>query len=330
MAITFIVQAMKRNWIKEYFTFSKKELRAILVLAVLVLFFAFLPALFPFLVKQNEQLLVDTATQNRLASLEIVEPKGERTNEESPTDLYEPKRNSYAANNNYNETKGTLFYFDPNTITTGQWKQLGLRDKTIQTILNYRNKGGSFKKPEDLSRIYGLWPKDFERLKPYIQIASNGKTNDLAASTAPSTEIKTKTADYKPKPIDINTADTAAWKSLKGIGSAYAKRIVNFRTKLGGFATVEQVAETFGLPDSTFQNIKPFLLLENQAITKININLATVDELKVHPYIRYAAANAIVQYRSQHGEFKSVDDLQKIGAIDLSLFKKMAPYLDIK
>lgn len=321
---------MKRNWVKDYFTFSQKELRAVLILSILVVVFAFLPAVFPFLVKQKEHLLVDTATQKKLASLKIIETEKERTNEEVNTDLYEPKRNSYAGNNNYNETKGTLFYFDPNTANALQWKQLGLRDKTIQTILNYRNKGGFFKKPEDVSRIYGLWPKDFERLKPYIQIAANTKTTDVVFSHTPSTEIKATKAGYKPKAIDINAADTTAWKSLKGIGSTYAKRIVNFRTKLGGFATVEQVAETFGLPDSTFQNIKLFLILGNNEVLKININTATVDELKVHPYIKFASANAIVQYRMQHGEFTSVDELQKIGAIDLYLFKKMAPYLVIK
>ncbi len=321
---------MKKNWVKDYFTFSQKELRAVLVLAILVVFFAFLPALFPYLVKQDNQLLVDTATQNRLASLEIIETNHEQTTDESTTDLYQPKKNSYTFKNKDAEIKGTLFYFDPNTATAGQWKQLGLRDKTIQTILNYRNKGGAFKKPEDLSRIYGLWPKDFDRLKPFIQIAAISKNSEVAVSPTTSTEIKTKITYNKPKPIDINTADTLAWKSLKGIGSAYAKRIVNFRTKLGGFATVEQVAETFGLPDSTFQTIKPFLVLGANEILKININSATIDELKMHPYIKFAAANAIVQYRNQHGDFTSVEELQKIGAIDLSLFKKMAPYLVVK
>ena len=321
---------MKKNWVKDYFTFSQKELRAVLILAVLVLFFAFLPALFPYLVKQNDSLLIDTALQNKLASLEIIDVKPEQITGESTADLYEPKRNNYTYKNKEAEQKGTLFYFDPNTATASQWKQLGLRDKTIQTILNYRSKGGVFKKPEDMSRIYGLWPKDFERLKPYIQIESITKDKETPAISSPSTELKTKIADYKPRPIDINTADTIAWKSLKGIGAAYAKRIVNFRTKLGGFATIEQVAETFGLPDSTYQTIKPYLFLEKEGVTKININTATVDELKMHPYIRYAAANAIVQYRMQHGEFKTVNELQKIGAIDLSMFKKMAPYLEVK
>ena len=103
--------------------------------------------------------------------------------------------------------------------------------------------------------------------------------------------------------IDINTADTSAFISLPGIGSKLAARIVNFRDKLGGFYSIDQVGETFGLPDSTFQKIKQYLKLENTSIKKININTATVDELKAHPYIKYSVANPIIAYRNEHGPF---------------------------
>ena len=130
--------------------------------------------------------------------------------------------------------------------------------------------------------------------------------------------------------IDINTADTTEWKKLYGIGSKLSQRIINFRTKLGGFATVDQVGETFGLPDSTFQAIKPKLMVKSSSIKQINLNNATLDELKAHPYIKYAIANAIVQYRNEHGQFKSVADLQKLGAVDELLLRKIAPYLTVE
>ena len=44
--------------------------------------------------------------------------------------------------------------------------------------------------------------------------------------------------------VDINTADTTAFISLPGIGSKLAARIVNFRDKLGGFYSIDQVGET--------------------------------------------------------------------------------------
>jgi competence ComEA-like helix-hairpin-helix protein len=105
---------------------------------------------------------------------------------------------------------------------------------------------------------------------------------------------------------------------------------VAFRKKLGGFYSLDQLSETYNLPDSTFEKIKKYLLVNNKAIKKININSSTVDELKAHPYISYAVANAIFQYRQQHGKFNSIDDLKKIMSIDDQLLEKIAPYLSIE
>ncbi len=223
------------------------------------------------------------------------------------------------------KTKGELFYFDPNTISEAGWKKLGLRDKTIATILNYRNKGGKFKNPEDIKKIWGLFPDEAERLIPFVKIEATewqpearNYSNDFA-----------ETKKYEPKKInavDINFSDTSAWIDLPGIGSKLSQRIINFREKLGGFHSVNQVAETFGLPDSTFQKIKPYLQVSGE-VKKININAATVEELKSHPYIRYQLGNAIFQYRVQHGNYNSVADIKKIMIIKEDIYMKIFPYL---
>src|SRR4030095_9380470 len=188
---------------------------------------------------------------------------------------------------------------DPNTISTSDWKRLGLREKTINTIQNYLTKGGHFYKPDDLQKIYGLHDDEYERLKPFIKIESNtSKTNDDFVSSKSKDEIQpTKIYAARYSIIDINTADTTAFISLPGIGSKLAVRIVTFREKLGGFYSVEQIGETYGLPDSTFQKIKQYLKLDNLSVKKININTATVDEMKAHPYIKFSIANPIVAYR---------------------------------
>jgi competence ComEA-like helix-hairpin-helix protein len=136
----------------------------------------------------------------------------------------------------------------------------------------------------------------------------------------------------KPPPpvIDINLADTTAFISLPGIGSRLANRIVNFRDKLGGFYSVQQVGETFGLPDSTFQLIKPRLQYTPVTVKKININTADTGTLKGHPYIRWKIANAIVQYRQQHGAFHSAEELLQIVLITPELFQKILPYLTVQ
>ncbi len=325
------MQFTQSKWIKEYFTFSQKERRAVILLAVAAVLFALLPAMFPFLVKDEMELVIDTSTENQLAQLKIILERNEyRKSDEQNDQLYEPK---YASASRYtkDEPVGELFYFNPNTATADEWQRLGLREKTIKTILNYRNKGGKFYKPEDIKRIYGLHEAEVERLLPYVQIEkASGNKNESVSFSEAVAEKKSVTGETRNFVIDINTADTTEWKKLYGIGSKLSQRIINFRTKLGGFATVEQVGETFGLPDSTFQAIKPKLMVKSSSIKQINLNNATLDELKTHPYIKYAIANAILQYRNEHGHFKSVADLQKLGAIDEQLLRKISPYLTVE
>jgi competence ComEA-like helix-hairpin-helix protein len=135
---------------------------------------------------------------------------------------------------------------------------------------------------------------------------------------------------FQPKVIDINTADTTAFISLPGIGSKLASRIANFREKLGGFYSIEQLGEVYGLQDSVFQKIRKYLRLNDPSVKKININIATVDELKAHPYIKYNIANAIIAYRNQHGPFSAVEDIKKIMVVTEELYSKMLPYFAIQ
>ncbi len=321
------MQFSKPKWIKEYFSFTKKERNATILLGLLALLFSLLPTFFPFLVKDEQELTVDTVVQKQLAALAVKNSDPQTENDAySDAALYQPKESKFEK---YRREKfnGTLFYFDPNKATAEEWKRLGVREKTISTILKYRSKGGKFYKAEDLKRIYGLRPDEVERLLPYVAIEQKEKQQRFTQSEANVPVFTNSRKESSAFVVDINSADTSEWKQLKGIGSGYAKRIVNFRTKLGGFVSVEQVAETFGLPDSVFQNIKPQLKINPSTQRKISINNSTTEELKAHPYIGFSVANAIVQYRKEHGSFSSVADLQKIGAIDEKLYRKISPYL---
>lgn len=269
-----------------------------------------------------------------IASIKKLGQKGADENKNDYRQYSNENSNDYQYDRptgNYNsKTKGELFYFDPNTLSTEGWQKLGLRDKTIHTIQNYLSKGGHFKKPEDLQKIYGLFPDEYERIAQYIKIESSAENTDNAFINKPITDhqpVKTYASRYSV--IDINLADTTAFISLPGIGSKLAARIVNFRDKLGGFYSVNQVGETFGLPDSTFQKIKQYLKLENVSVKKININTATVDELKAHPYIRYSLANPIVAYRNEHGPFAKVEDIKKVMAVTEEVYNKISPYLSL-
>lgn len=316
---------MFKKILSGYFTFTKKERRGTIVLLLLILFFVTLPFLYSLFIKSKP---ADASVfKNEIAALKIKQQDTARQftqrnfDEDNYQNYYQPSEKNYVKT-----FKGELFYFDPNTATAADWQRLGLRDKTIATIQNYLSKGGKFYKPDDIGKIWGLHADEVQRLLPYVQIA-------VKENNYPPKNYETKTYE-KPErsytAVDVNTADTSAFIALPGIGSKLAQRIINFRDKLGGFYKTEQVAETFGLPDSTFSKIKPRLVLSNATVKKFNINTATVDEMKTHPYIRYNIANAIVQYRSQHGNFISVADVKKIMMVTDDVFNKVAPYLIIQ
>ena len=226
-------------------------------------------------------------------------------------------------------TRVELFAFDPNTLSVTGWRKLGLRDRTIQTILNFRNKGGRFEKAEDLRRIYGLPMKDYERLAPYVEMETTASDKVPAVMANKNYPVAEKFAPGNSS-LDINSADTSAFIALPGIGSKLAGRIVNFRNKLGGFYSIEQVGETFGLADSTFQKIKPYLRLADSTVRKFNVNIASADELKTHPYIKWQIANAIVAYRQEHGAFAKIEDIRKVMAVTADDFSKILRYIEVQ
>ncbi len=315
---------MWKQFIADYFSFSKKQRIGTFVVLGLVAFFTALPFLFPFFITPT--IYDHSSFEKAIDSLKIKQADS--------TDSFE---NRYPNNRNYKkytpaaaslyesrQSKGELFYFDPNTATTSEWKKLGLRDKTIATIQNYLSKGGKFYKKEDIGKIWGLHPDEVDRLMPYVQIKFNKPVYEAAEKITEKKDFK-KTILF----VDINLADTAAFIALPGIGSKLSQRIINFRDKLGGFHKVDQIGETFGLPDSTFQKIKNRLTIDATEIRRININNASIDAMKSHPYIRYPIANAIVQYRAQHGNFKIISDIKKIMTVTDDAFAKMAPYLTV-
>lgn len=310
--------------------FARKERRGTLLILSFILLLCAFPFLLPFIYKGSisGQVDIDSSLARLQAQKESVARNRKYQQQQPDDDDRRPydHPSSYASTNYHN--KGALFYFDPNTLDEAGWKRLGLREKTIATILNYRDKGGRFRQPEDIKKIWGLFPDEAERLIPYISIAEQV---DAGEQKPPDTGINFAEKKSERKAvaiININAADSNAFVSLPGIGPKLSQRIINFRNKLGGFYSVEQVGETFGLPDSVFQKVKPYLRLEGP-VKKININTASPEELRSHPYIRYHLANAIVQYRRQHGDFNSVDDLSKIMIMDADMLWKLEPYLTL-
>ncbi len=316
---------MIKRFLAEYLNFTRKERTGIISILVLIIFFLFLPFFFPYFIPQQEY--DELQFEKEIQSLTIIQQDSTRSYVNNSFDENKGYDQPYQKHYYSSGKIGELFYFDPNTLPVQGWKRLGIREKTALTIQKYINKGGRFYKPEDIGKIWGLHKEEVSRLLPYIRIEKKiipGQYSSFKTTETFKVYEKAKTIITN---IDINKADTSTLITLPGIGSKLAARIIAFRDKLGGFYKVDQVAETYALPDSTFQKIKNKLVISTADIKKLNINVATVDELKVHPYLKYNIANAIVQYRIQHGNFASVNEIKKIMMITDDIFNKITPYL---
>jgi competence protein ComEA len=310
-----------KTFVEGYLRFSRKDRIGVLTLVALTALVYALPYIAPS--KAEPPVLLHDSLDQFLNNQQGVATDEYGTASERDRDFdYNPSPSLRGAD----LTKGELFLFDPNTLDGDGWRRLGLREKTVRTILNYRSKGGRFYKKEDLQKIWGLPDGFYERVEAYINMPE--KENRYPDRTSFPEEKKYEI--NAPKVVDINTADTSAWIALPGIGGKLAGRIVNFRNKLGGFYSVDQVGTTYGVPDSTFQKIKPLLRMSETPILKININAATKEELSKHPYINWKLANAVVAYREQHGTYNSVEDLKKIIILDEATFEQVKPYLSVQ
>lgn len=239
-----------------------------------------------------------------------------------------------------------LFSFDPNTLGREQWVELGLTAKQIDGIQRYLSKGGVFRTKKDLARMYSIRPEQFAVLEPFILLPDSfaRKTHEdrqrdphqhpKLRSEERSLVIRER-VPYTPAPlrsVEVNTADTLALIALPGIGPAFARGIVRYRDLLGGFVSLEQLAEVHILkdkPDAVSQLMR-ILVVDTLAVRRITINTCTMEELAAHPYARWKVAKPLIAYRTQHGPFKQVADIKGCAAISEEVFRKLAPYLSVE
>jgi DNA uptake protein ComE-like DNA-binding protein len=225
--------------------------------------------------------------------------------------------------------------FDPNQASEAQLEELGIAKWMAKRIINYRTKGGQFRKKEDLQRIYDFPTDLYAKLEPYITLPE--KSANGGFTSFPKTEInpefKTSTTvlnkeSFKPVAFDLNRADTNDLKKLKGIGSKLSARIIKYRDMVGGFYSENQVKEVFGLDSIVVDEILKFATIKNPSLKKIKINEVTAEEFK-HLYIRPYVAKSVIAYRQQHGNFTSKKDFEPIKLLDAKTLDKIFPYFEL-
>ena len=139
-----------------------------------------------------------------------------------------------------------------------------------------------------------------------------------------------KTNIQKAIAIHINFADSSKWVRISGIGPKRAQRIISFRDKLGGFVSKDQLREVYSISDSLYFTFKENLLLKDSSWNQININQIQTKFLVKHPYFNWNLANALVNFRAQHGPFESKDKIKEIHLVNDKIYRKIAPYLKVE
>ncbi|MBL7778130.1 MAG: helix-hairpin-helix domain-containing protein [Chitinophagales bacterium] len=314
------------RWLEKYFTFTANERRAVIALMAIAPFIYLVPATYKYLFPTPE-ITVDTAAIANVNAF-ITAYKAREAEEQLREDTIASgsEFNPYAHENFRSKDAKALqpcFSFDPNKVSIDEWIKLGFTEKQALSIEKFKAKGGKFYRPEDLQKIHVISEDMYAHLLPCVQIELPKFVKDTFGHKAHTAYIA------KDFTIDIATADSALFERQKGIGPSLASRIVRYRNRLGGFTSIEQISEVWGMPDSTYQLLKPNFILSSNTVQTLNINVADMETLRKHPYINYSLARIICSYREQHGKYKSKDELLNITVITDSIFKKLEPYITV-
>jgi len=279
-----------KQWLRSYFEITKREWNGMVVMMVLIGIVVAAPYLWQHF---HHQPVMDLKEFNALAA---------QIKDKPVLEINGDVRNPHSE----------LFKFNPNNLPAEQWAKLGLSAKQVAVIKNYEAKGGRFYTKTDLQKIYSITAEDYRKLESYIDL--------------PEQFVSTKTDDV----VEINSADSARLTQVRGIGAGFASRIIKYRTQLGGFVKKEQLMEIYGIDTAKYHELKPHLSVNPAHIKKIPINTATIDDLRPFPYLNFKQMNAIVEYRKQHGNYHSVEDLRQVAILDDEILRKIAPYLTFK
>ncbi|MEA5005147.1 MAG: helix-hairpin-helix domain-containing protein [Rikenellaceae bacterium] len=216
--------------------------------------------------------------------------------------------------------QGVLFLFGKNEAAIPQEK----RENYSHIAVYCDTSGQDYKKSE----------KPIKKL----QVRRENEKGEIRAESA-----KSNLFPYRPKkednnsfkqerreiqPVQLNTADSIELVSLPGIGPYYARKIIQYREKLGGYAEKEQLMEIFGIDQERFNMFSGRIIVDSTYISKIDIEEATYEQLSVNPYIGGYLARSIIRFReSRSGMVTDLSSLLVSNIIKIELYKILKYYI---
>jgi DNA uptake protein ComE-like DNA-binding protein len=282
--------------VSEWFGYSRRERRASFILLLIIC----LVVVFRFIVPYKKSSLTTIP----------------------PVVLYreEPLKRSVVAE----KISTRLSSFDPNSASFTELTMLGMNEKQASTIIRYREKGGHFRIARDLNRIYGMDSLLVLKLAPFVKIDKQQKDNRKVIR--PDTLKKHYPTKNLLKKTDLNRCDSSELEKLPWIGPVLSVRIIKYRDLLGGYWSVEQLAEVYGLTDSTLGQITPRLEVDSSYLRKICINKATYNDLIRHPYLERYEVQSILKFRAMNGKIDSITQLVENRILSPAKAAKLKPY----
>lgn len=290
-----------KDWLRHFFTFSPTEQRGILILGILMMAIGFYKNLIPDKISKPIEITIEM--NQKLAAFESEVPRYKSYQKGSKSSF-----------------NGTTTPFNPNLISKTEWQSMGFSEKEAASIRKFVEKGGRFRKPEDLRKLYCMSPERYAKLEPYI------KLDQLEDRRVNSSNGLAK-ANQNVSPLELNSADSLKLLKLPGIGAYRASAIIRQRHRLGGFWSIDQLHEIRSLPDTIVQKLKLACWTDSHQVKRFNINTITLEDVENHPYFWKGVGKSIVNYRSKHGPFRSAADLSKIYALSEEQRKKVIHYL---
>ena len=225
--------------------------------------------------------------------------------------------------------------FDPNTVDSLTLIGFGLKAWKVRNFLHYRAAGKVFRSAEEMEKTHGWTEEDVEKVRGYVRVDGLfGKTEKHRTKSWVNGRDGNgwERREYVPErtsnkfrsltKVDVNTADTALLRRVPGVGKKISEAIVEYRERLGGFHSVEQLRE--------LKIVSPELLewFEVSAdVQKIPINKASFQALNRHPYISYEQTKALLQYIRLYGKVKDEQALVETGIFTKEEVERLKPYL---
>jgi DNA uptake protein ComE-like DNA-binding protein len=224
--------------------------------------------------------------------------------------------------------KPRLYPFNPNFITDYRGYVLGMSNEEIDRLLDFRAKGLWINSKKEFQAVTGISDTLLEKISPFFKFPewiSRAKTNSMSKFNSHNVP---KSFDQKK---DLNLATAGALKRINGIGDVLSRRIVKYRDKFdGGFIADVQLRDIYGLsPEVMARILNDFTVKTPRQVTKRNLNLANTEELVTIQHIDYELAYDIVEYRTLHEGFRSLDELKKVKGFPVNKFEIIELYLTL-